>query len=35
MSETLDWNAKTIAEFLANEGKVGGARPEHPPNPHP
>ena len=24
MSETLDWNAKTIAEFRANEGKVGG-----------
>jgi deazaflavin-dependent oxidoreductase (nitroreductase family) len=25
MSETLDWNAKTIAEFRANEGKVGGS----------
>ena len=24
MSETLDWNAKTVAEFRANEGKVGG-----------
>ena len=24
MSDTLDWNAKTIAEFRANEGKVGG-----------
>jgi len=24
MSETLDWNSKTIAEFRANEGKVGG-----------
>jgi deazaflavin-dependent oxidoreductase (nitroreductase family) len=24
MSEILDWNAKTIAEFRANEGKVGG-----------
>ena len=24
MSEALDWNAKTIAEFRANEGKVGG-----------
>ena len=24
MSETLDWNAQTIAEFRANEGKVGG-----------
>jgi deazaflavin-dependent oxidoreductase (nitroreductase family) len=24
MSEVLDWNAKTIAEFRANEGKVGG-----------
>ena len=24
MSEPLDWNAKTIAEFRANEGKVGG-----------
>jgi deazaflavin-dependent oxidoreductase (nitroreductase family) len=24
MSETLDWNAKTIAEFRANGGKVGG-----------
>jgi deazaflavin-dependent oxidoreductase (nitroreductase family) len=24
MSETLDWNAKTIAEFRANEGRVGG-----------
>ncbi|MER6198278.1 nitroreductase family deazaflavin-dependent oxidoreductase [Streptomyces sp. NPDC001586] len=25
MSEELDWNAKTIAEFRANEGRVGGA----------
>jgi deazaflavin-dependent oxidoreductase (nitroreductase family) len=24
MSEPLDWNAKTIAEFRANGGKVGG-----------
>jgi deazaflavin-dependent oxidoreductase (nitroreductase family) len=24
MSNTLDWNAKTIAEFRANEGRVGG-----------
>ena len=24
MSDTLDWNAKTIAEFRANEGEVGG-----------
>jgi deazaflavin-dependent oxidoreductase (nitroreductase family) len=24
MSEPLDWNAKTIAEFRANEGRVGG-----------
>jgi deazaflavin-dependent oxidoreductase (nitroreductase family) len=24
MSSVLDWNAKTIAEFRANEGKVGG-----------
>jgi deazaflavin-dependent oxidoreductase (nitroreductase family) len=24
MSEALDWNAKTIAEFRANEGKIGG-----------
>ena len=24
MTDTLDWNAKTIAEFRANEGKVGG-----------
>ncbi len=24
MSETLDWNAKTIMEFRANEGRVGG-----------
>ncbi len=24
MSDPLDWNAKTIAEFRANEGKVGG-----------
>jgi len=24
MSEALDWNAKTITEFRANEGKVGG-----------
>ena len=25
MSEALDWNARTIAEFRANEGRVGGA----------
>ena len=25
MSETLDWNAKTIAEFRANQGRVGGS----------
>ncbi len=24
MSEALDWNAKTVNEFRANEGKVGG-----------
>ena len=24
ISEAVDWNAKTIAEFRANEGKVGG-----------
>src|SRR5205807_8438546 len=24
MSDTLNWNAKTIAEFRANEGRVGG-----------
>jgi deazaflavin-dependent oxidoreductase (nitroreductase family) len=24
MSEPADWNAKTIAEFRANEGRVGG-----------
>ena len=24
MSDVLDWNAKTIAEFRANEGRVGG-----------
>ncbi len=24
MSDPLDWNAKTISEFRANEGKVGG-----------
>ena len=24
MSEPPDWNAKTIAEFRANEGRVGG-----------
>ncbi len=24
MSEPLEWNAKTIAEFRANEGRVGG-----------
>ena len=24
MSEPLNWNAKTIAEFRANEGRVGG-----------
>jgi deazaflavin-dependent oxidoreductase (nitroreductase family) len=24
MSDTLDWNAKTITEFRANEGRVGG-----------
>ena len=25
MSSPLDWNAKTIAEFRANQGKVGGS----------
>jgi deazaflavin-dependent oxidoreductase (nitroreductase family) len=25
MSDALDWNAKTIAEFRANEGRVGGS----------
>ncbi|MFE2854575.1 nitroreductase family deazaflavin-dependent oxidoreductase [Streptomyces lavendulae] len=25
MSEAADWNTKVIAEFRANEGKVGGA----------
>ena len=24
MSQALDWNAKTIAEFRANQGRVGG-----------
>jgi deazaflavin-dependent oxidoreductase (nitroreductase family) len=24
MSDALDWNAQTIAEFRANEGRVGG-----------
>ena len=24
MSERLDWNAQTIAEFRANQGRVGG-----------
>jgi len=24
MSHALDWNAKAIAEFRANEGRVGG-----------
>jgi len=24
MSEPLDWNAKTIAEFRANQGRLGG-----------
>jgi deazaflavin-dependent oxidoreductase (nitroreductase family) len=24
MTEALDWNAQTIAEFRANEGRVGG-----------
>jgi deazaflavin-dependent oxidoreductase (nitroreductase family) len=24
MSEALDWNAQTIAQFRANEGRVGG-----------
>jgi len=24
MSETVDWNAQTIAEFRANQGRVGG-----------
>ena len=24
VSDPLDWNAKTIAEFRANEGRVGG-----------
>jgi deazaflavin-dependent oxidoreductase (nitroreductase family) len=25
MTESTDWNAKTIAEFRANEGRVGGS----------
>ena len=25
MTETNDWNAKVIAEFRVNEGRVGGA----------
>jgi deazaflavin-dependent oxidoreductase (nitroreductase family) len=25
MTETPDWNAQTVAEFRANEGRVGGA----------
>ena len=25
MSEALDWNAKTIAEFRENDGRVGGS----------
>jgi hypothetical protein len=25
MSEPLDWNAKTIAEFRANEGRLAGS----------
>jgi len=24
MTDTLDWNANTIAEFRANEGRLGG-----------
>jgi F420H(2)-dependent quinone reductase len=24
MADTLDWNAKTIAEFRANQGRLGG-----------
>ena len=24
MSDTLDWNAKTVAEFRADEGRAGG-----------
>jgi hypothetical protein len=24
MTDTLDWNAKTIAEFRANQGRLGG-----------
>jgi F420H(2)-dependent quinone reductase len=24
MTDTLDWNSKTIAEFRANEGRLGG-----------
>ena len=24
MSDALDWNAQTIAQFRANEGRVGG-----------
>lgn len=24
MTESMDWNAKTIAEFRANQGRVGG-----------
>ncbi|GAB3002045.1 hypothetical protein LWP59_34445 [Amycolatopsis acidiphila] len=33
MSEVLDWNAKTIAEFRANEGRVGGTFEGSPVNP--
>ncbi len=25
MSDTPDWNTKTITEFRANEGRVGGS----------
>jgi deazaflavin-dependent oxidoreductase (nitroreductase family) len=33
MSGTLDWNAKTIAEFRANQGRVGGNFEGAPSNP--
>jgi deazaflavin-dependent oxidoreductase (nitroreductase family) len=33
MSEPLDWNAQTIAEFRANEGRVGGNFEGAPTNP--
>ena len=29
MTGTLDWNAKTTAEFRADEGRVGGTSARH------